>query len=85
MSPQQVATPTPPADCLPCKLVGCAGFSGLGLYSYYQASQLPKNQVSQRIGLAVLGTGFIGAAIYRLSMPIAPVPVPGSTEESKEA
>lgn len=87
---------------MPCKLVGCAGFGGLGLYSFYQAQQLPKNLVARRLGLGAMGTGtyccsfdekyyelvaffdqhflqltfrllaFIGAAIYRLTMPIPP-------------
>ncbi|KAF9368259.1 hypothetical protein CPC16_005531, partial [Podila verticillata] len=74
-------SPTPPTspsqlpgDCLPCKVVGCAGFGGLGLYSYYQASQLPKNLVARRLGLVAMGTGFVGAAIYRLTMPLPPPP-----------
>ncbi|KAG0337633.1 hypothetical protein BG004_007565 [Podila humilis] len=45
-----------PGDCLPCKLIGCAGFGGLGLYSYYQASQIPQNLVARRLGLVALGT-----------------------------
>ncbi|KAG0042066.1 hypothetical protein BGZ89_007089 [Linnemannia elongata] len=65
-------SPPPPADCMPCKLVGCAGFGGLGLYSFYQAQQLPKNLVARRLGLGAMGTAFIGAAIYRLTMPIPP-------------
>ncbi|KAF9131665.1 hypothetical protein BGW39_001476 [Mortierella sp. 14UC] len=69
--PKSSSTP-PPADCLPCKLVGCAGFGGLGLYSFYQAQQLPKNLVARRLGLGAMGTAFIGAAIYRLTMPIPP-------------
>ncbi|KAI7817568.1 hypothetical protein BC939DRAFT_507273 [Gamsiella multidivaricata] len=58
-----------PADCLPCKVVGCVGFSGLGLYSFYQAQQLPRNLVARRLGLGLMGTVFIGAAVYRLTMP----------------
>ncbi|KAG0314493.1 hypothetical protein BGZ97_009238 [Linnemannia gamsii] len=67
-----LATPPPPADCMPCKLVGCAGFGGLGLYSFYQAQQLPKNLVARRLGLGAMGTAFIGAAVYRLTMPMPP-------------
>ncbi|KAG0011071.1 hypothetical protein BGZ80_000974 [Entomortierella chlamydospora] len=52
-----------PADCLPC-------FGGLGLYSFYQAQQLPKTLVARRLGLGLMGTAFIGAAVYRLTMPI---------------
>ncbi|KAF9429212.1 hypothetical protein BGZ76_001664 [Entomortierella beljakovae] len=59
-----------PGDCLPCKIIGSAGFGGLGLYSFYQAQQLPKNLVSRRIGLGLIGTACIGASLYRLSMPI---------------
>ncbi|KAI8596558.1 hypothetical protein EDD21DRAFT_387916 [Dissophora ornata] len=59
-----------PGDCLPCKIVGCAGFGGLGLYSFYQAQQLPKTLVARRLGLGLMGTAFIGAAVYRLTMPI---------------
>ncbi|KAF9400569.1 hypothetical protein BGX21_004006 [Mortierella sp. AD011] len=59
-----------PADCLPCKIVGCVGFGGLGLYSFYQAQQLPKTLVARRLGLGLMGTAFIGAAVYRLTMPI---------------
>ncbi|KAG0020911.1 hypothetical protein BGZ82_011472 [Podila clonocystis] len=82
--PTESTTPTPrltspsqapaqlPRDCLPCKLVGCAGFGGLGLYSYYQAAQLPKTLVARRLGLIAMGTGFVGAAVYRLTMPIPP-------------
>ncbi|KAF9305514.1 hypothetical protein BGZ74_009905 [Mortierella antarctica] len=83
-SPALTSTPAPtspspptsqlPGDCLPCKLVGCAGFGGLGLYSYYQAAQLPKTLVARRLGLVAMGTGFIGAAVYRLTMPIPPPP-----------
>ncbi|KAG0031580.1 hypothetical protein BGZ81_000992 [Podila clonocystis] len=73
----QLATPSQapaqlPGDCLPCKLVGCAGFGGLGLYSYYQAAQLPKTLIARRLGLIAMGTGFVGAAVYRLTMPIPP-------------
>ncbi|KAF9897062.1 hypothetical protein BX616_006245, partial [Lobosporangium transversale] len=46
-----------PTDCLPCKVIGCAGFGGLGLYSFYQAQQLPKTLVARRLGLGLLGTG----------------------------
>ncbi|GJJ77390.1 hypothetical protein EMPS_09749 [Entomortierella parvispora] len=60
-----------PGDCLPCKLIGCAGFGGLGLYSFYQAQQLPKNLVARRLGLGVMGSAFIAAAVYRLTMPIS--------------
>ncbi|KAG0364145.1 hypothetical protein BGX24_004757 [Mortierella sp. AD032] len=70
--PRSSSTPPPPTDCMPCKLVGCAGFGGLGLYSFYQAQQLPKNLVARRLGLAAMGSAFIGAAIYRLTMPIPP-------------
>ncbi|KAG0342175.1 hypothetical protein BG000_006500 [Podila horticola] len=70
-SPSQSSSQLP-GDCLPCKLVGCAGFGGLGLYSYYQAAQLPKNLVARRLGLIAMGTGFVGAAVYRLTMPIPP-------------
>ncbi|KAG9320266.1 hypothetical protein KVV02_001185 [Mortierella alpina] len=59
-----------PPDCMPCKIIGCAGFGGLGLYSFYQAQQLPKTLVARRLGLGLMGTAFIGAAVYRISMPI---------------
>jgi hypothetical protein len=50
---------------MPCKLVGCAGFGGLGLYSFYQAQQLPKNLVARRLGLGAMGTG------KRVSIPFS--------------
>ncbi|KAF9948755.1 hypothetical protein BGZ72_009366 [Mortierella alpina] len=59
---------------MPCKIIGCAGFGGLGLYSFYQAQQLPKTLIARRLGLGLMGTAFIGAAVYRMSMPIAQEP-----------
>ncbi|KAF9933486.1 hypothetical protein FBU30_005327 [Linnemannia zychae] len=54
--PRSASTPPPSADCMPCKIVGFIGFGGLGLYSFYQAQQLPKNLVARRVGLGVMGT-----------------------------
>lgn len=42
---------------MPCKIVGCIGFGGLGAYSFYQVQQLPKNLVARRLGLGLMGTG----------------------------
>ncbi|KAG0249812.1 hypothetical protein DFQ27_009770 [Actinomortierella ambigua] len=70
-SQSSLPPPPPPQDCTPCKIIGAGGFGGLGAYSFYQRAQIPKNLAARRAGMAVLGSVFIGAAVYRLLMPVS--------------
>ncbi|KAF9969383.1 hypothetical protein BGZ73_008282 [Actinomortierella ambigua] len=80
-SPASTQTP-PPQDCMPCKIIGAGGFGGLGAYSFYQRAQIPKNLVARRAGMAALGSVFIGAAVYRLLMPLPAAQDAQSTHSS---
>jgi len=53
-------------DCVECKYIGSAVFTGLGGYLFYLRMNTPKNAVSQRLFLAVFGTALFGVAGYRL-------------------
>ncbi|WBW75527.1 mitochondrial DUF4536 [Schizosaccharomyces osmophilus] len=55
-------------DCLPCRLIGAAAFTGLGAYAYWQ-SNIPRGTPfyrTKRLGILSLATGFMSAGFYRL-------------------
>lgn len=46
-------------DCVECKYIGSAAFTGLGGYLFYLRMNTPVNAKTQRLFLAVFGTGMI--------------------------
>ncbi|KAK5131680.1 hypothetical protein LTR08_000734 [Meristemomyces frigidus] len=67
-------------DCTPCRLMGSAAFTGLGIYSYASGmSQLKKRELeiltsgtrfglgARRASIYVMSASLVGLGVYRLT------------------
>lgn len=66
-------------DCTPCRIMGSAAFTGLGIYTHWSGrKQLHEREMeilrsgsrfglgARKFGLLVLSGGLVGAGVYRL-------------------
>lgn len=66
-------------DCMPCRLIGSAAFTGLGIYTYNSGrKQLNERELeilrsgsrfgigARRFGLVGLSAALVGVGVYRL-------------------